>query len=129
MLTEVQIALIGVVVTGVLFALKMWRAAGGQEISTAALKWILFVLSIAMAVFFVLPVFPSFPVLTGDPAEVTSAVVVWVGALVSMGATILGFATLVYAVLTKGVLDNMVARKLDFYRMNKIHRDAMKAKK
>lgn len=112
MLTEVQIALIGFVATGVLWAMKMWAAGGGQEIPSVVLKWILFVISVVMSIIFALPVLPAFPVLVGDPAEVANLVVVWLGAILSMGATVLGFATAIYAVLTKGVLANAVKRRL-----------------
>jgi hypothetical protein len=111
MLTEIQVALIGIVATGVLWGLKMWNAAGGEEISSGVLKWILFVLSVGMSIFFALPVLPAFPVLAGDPSAISTAIVVWLGAVINMGATVLGFATLVYAVLTKGVLGNAVKRK------------------
>jgi len=120
MLTEVQIALIGIVATGILWALKMWRAAGGQEISPGVLKWILFLISIGMAVAFALPILPAFPALVGDPAEVSVLIVTWLGAIVSMAATVLGFATAVYLVLTKGVLGNAVARKLEAAKLKEI---------
>ena len=128
MLTEVQIALIGVVVTGILFGLKMWRAAGGEEISAGVLKWILFVISIGMSIFFAIPVLPAFPVLVGDPTVISTAVVIWIGALASMAATVLGFATAIYLVLTQGVMGNAVARKLLQVRQINKHGAIGKAK-
>jgi len=112
MLTEVQIALVMVVVTGILFALKMWRAAGGTEISNGTLKWILFLIALPIAWFFALPVIPAFPALVGEPDVISVLLITWIGSVASMGATFLGFATLVYAVLIKGVLGNAVKRKL-----------------
>jgi hypothetical protein len=112
MLTEVQIALIGFVATGVLWAMKMWAAGGGQEIPSVVLKWILFVISVVMSIVFALPILPAFPVLVGDPGAIANLVIVWLGAILSMGATVLGFATAIYQVLTKGVLANAVKRRL-----------------
>lgn len=112
MLTEVQLTIISLVVAAILWALKMWRAAGGQEVSDTVLKWILFVVAGVMAFIFAVPTLPVFPALVGDPAVITNAVIVWLGAVISMAATLLGFATAIFLVLTQGVIGNQIKRKL-----------------
>ena len=112
MLTEPQLTIISLVVAAILWVLKMWRAAGGQEITDTVLKWILFVFAGVLAFIFAVPVIPAFPAMVGDPTVITNAVVVWLGAVVSMAATLLGFATAIFLVLTKGVIGNQIKRKL-----------------
>jgi hypothetical protein len=112
MLTEPQLTIISLVVAAILWVLKMWRAAGGQEISDTVLKWILFAFAGILAFVFAVPAIPVFPALVGDPTVITNAVVAWLGAVVSMAATLLGFATAIFLVLTQGVIGNMVKKTL-----------------
>jgi hypothetical protein len=112
MLTEPQLTIISLIVAAILWVLKMWRAAGGQEISDTVLKWILFVFAGVLAFIFAVPVIPVFPAMVGDPAVITNAVIVWLGAVVSMAATLLGFATAIFLVLTQGIIGKQIKNKI-----------------
>jgi len=111
-LTEVQIGLIGIVGAGVLWLFKLWRATSGNDVEPVTATWVLFGISLVLAFIFAAPVFPMFPVLAGDPGVISTAIGSWVLAVVTIGTTILGFATLVYAALAKIVLDQVVKKTL-----------------
>ena len=111
-LTEVQIALIGIVALVIVQGLRLWKATTGTEFEQVTLTWIMFGIAVVLAYFFAAPAIPAFPVLAGDPTVIVGALFGWLATVVTVGAAILGFATLVYAVLEKAVMQNMVKKTL-----------------
>ena len=111
-LTEVQMYVIGVFASALVYVLKLI----GENFPKFTIKreWltaVLYVVSGALALMwsgFVLPVFAAF----SDPITFVSAVLGWVSAvLVALGPAV-GFATLIYNIFLKKVLDSAAAKIL-----------------
>ena len=109
-LTEVQMYVIGVFASALVYVLKLI----GENFPKFTIKreWltaVLYVVSGALALMwsgFVLPVFAAF----SDPITFVSALLGWVSAvLVALGPAV-GFATLIYNLFLKKVLDGAVVR-------------------
>ena len=111
-LTEVQMYVIGVFASALVYVLKLI----GENFPKFTIKreWltaVLYVVSGALALMwsgFVLPVFAAF----SDPITFVSALLGWVSAvLVALGPAV-GFATLIYNIFLKKVLDSAAAKIL-----------------
>ena len=111
-LTEVQMYVIGVVGSALVYVLKLI----GENFPKFTIKreWltaVLYVVSGALALMwsgFMLPVFAAF----SDPITFVSALLGWVSAvLVALGPAV-GFATLIYNIFLKRVLDSAAAKML-----------------
>lgn len=111
-LTEVQMYVIGVFASALVYVLKLI----GENFPKFTIKreWltaVLYVVSGALALMwsgFVLPVFAAF----SDPITFVSALLGWVSAvLVALGPAV-GFATLIYNIFLKKVLDSAAAKML-----------------
>ena len=109
-LTEVQMYVIGVFASALVYVLKLI----GENFPKFTIKreWltaVLYVVSGALALMwsgFMLPVFAAF----SDPITFVSALLGWVSAvLVALGPAV-GFATLIYNLFLKKVLDGAVVR-------------------
>ena len=111
-LTEVQMYVIGVFASALVYVLKLI----GENFPKFTIKreWltaVLYVVSGALALMwsgFVLPVFAAF----SDPITFVSALLGWISAvLVALGPAV-GFATLIYNIFLKKVLDSAAAKIL-----------------
>ena len=111
-LTEVQMYVIGVFASALVYVLKLI----GENFPKFTIKreWltaVLYVVSGALALMwsgFMLPVFAAF----SDPITFVSALLGWVSAvLVALGPAV-GFATLIYNIFLKKVLDSAAAKFL-----------------
>ena len=111
-LTEVQMYVIGVFASALVYVLKLI----GENFPKFTIKreWltaVLYVVSGALALMwsgFMLPVFAAF----SDPITFVSALLGWVSAvLVALGPAV-GFATLIYNIFLKKVLDGAAAKML-----------------
>lgn len=111
-LTEVQMYVIGVFASALVYVLKLI----GENFPKFTIKreWltaVLYVVSGALALMwsgFVVPVFSAF----SDPITFVSALLGWVSAvLVALGPAV-GFATLIYNIFLKKVLDGAAAKML-----------------
>lgn len=111
-LTEVQMYVIGVFASALVYVLKLI----GENFPKFTIKreWltaVLYVVSGALALMwsgFMLPVFAAF----SDPITFVSALLGWVSAvLVALGPAV-GFATLIYNIFLKKVLDSAAAKML-----------------
>lgn len=109
-LTEVQMYVIGVVGSALVYVLKLI----GEKFPKFSIKreWLtalLYVVSFGLALLwsgFVLPAFAAFT----DPITFVSALLGWVSAvLVALGPAV-GFATLIYNIFLKKVLDGAALR-------------------
>jgi len=111
-LTEVQMYVIGVFASALVYVLKLI----GENFPKFTIKreWltaVLYVVSGALALMwsgFMLPVFAAF----SDPITFVSALLGWISAvLVALGPAV-GFATLIYNIFLKKVLDSAAAKIL-----------------
>ena len=111
-LTEVQMYVIGVFASALVYVLKLI----GENFPKFTIKreWLtalLYAVSFGLAMLwsgFVLPVFAAF----SDPITFVSALLGWVSAvLVALGPAV-GFATLIYNIFLKKVLDSAAAKIL-----------------
>ena len=107
-LTEVQMFVIGAVASVIVWIVKFARENWGG-IPAGWLTAAVYVVSAVLAWFFAPLALPSFPPFI-DLASFVPAFLDWIGALLVPLSAFVGFATLVYNVLLKQVLDTAGAR-------------------
>jgi len=107
-LTEVQLFLIGAVASVIVWVVKFVREQGGA-INAGWLTAGVYVVSAALAYFFAPVVLPPLPPFV-DLATFIPAILQWFGDLLVPLSAFVGFATLVYNVLLKQVLDSTGAK-------------------
>jgi len=107
-LTEVQLFVIGTVASVLVWLVKFIRSRWG-EINPGWLTAFVYVASGLLAFFFAPLVLPPWPAFV-DLATFVPALLGWFGALLVPLSGFVGFATLVYNVLLKQVLDAAGAR-------------------
>jgi hypothetical protein len=103
MLTEIQLFVIGTVASAIVWVLKFYKG----QLSPGWLTGGVYVVSFVLAWFFAPLALPAFPPFV-DLASFVPALLGWVGDLLIPLSAFVGFATLVYNVLLKSVLDNYV---------------------
>ncbi len=103
MLTDMQLIVIGIVASAIVWTLKLTQA----KLSAGWLSALVYVVAAALAYIFVPVALPAFPPFT-DLATFIPAVIAWVGALLIPLSAFAGFATLVYNVLLKTILEKYV---------------------
>jgi len=106
--TEVQLFLIGIAASVIIWLVKFWRGQGGS-INPGWLTAGVYLVSLVLAWFFAPVALPPFPPFV-DLASFVPAFLGWLGELLIPLSAFVGFATLVYNVLLKQVLDNVGAR-------------------
>ena len=107
-LTDVQLFIIGAAASIVVWVVKLLRSKGG-DISTPWLTALVYVASAVLAWVFAPVALPPLPPFV-DLATFIPALLVWIGDLLVPLSAFVGFATLVYNVFLKQVLDNLGAR-------------------
>jgi len=107
-LTEVQLFVIGTVATILVWLVKFIRGRWG-DINAGWLTACVYAVSAGLAFFFAPLALPSLPPFV-DLASYVPAFLGWIGALLVPLSAFVGFATLVYNVLLKQVLDAAGAR-------------------
>ena len=107
-LLEWQLVLVGLVASFVLWVLKL-LAAKGWSPSREVVAIALYVISFVLALLFQTITFPAFPGCTDAPTCV-SAVINYIGTLLTVAAPITGLAYLIYNVLLKRVLEGALAK-------------------
>ena len=103
MLTEVQLFVVATIASGIVWLLAQYKGS----IPAGWLTTGVYVVSLGLAFFFAplaLPPFPSY----GDAVTFVQALIAWIGAALVPLSSFVGFATLVYNVLLKSVLDKYV---------------------
>lgn len=114
-----QIMILGFVATIVAAGINLYLQKRGQK---PGRRWItvgLYVIAVILAYFWakpLLPVFPVFPAPVDDPGAFASLVIVWLGnmvvflgELIAAASSVVGFATMIYNVLLKQVVDKVGA--------------------
>ena len=107
-ITPDQVILIGFIAAGIAQAIKLIAAASGKTIGRKWVTGILFALSIGIAVLWsssILPPFPDFATIPPDPSIQVGAVIVWLGQIIAVSASVIGFATAIYNLLLQKVFD------------------------
>jgi len=104
-ITPEQVIIIGFIAAGLGQLLKVGIAMLGISLDRKWLTVALFGFSLAIAYFWAAPIVPVFPVLAADPSAAGSAVVAWLGSLLSVASVIIGFATLIYNLLLQKVFE------------------------
>lgn len=108
--TEVQMYVIGVIASAVLYGLKLLAARFPQwTIKRDWLTILLYALALGLSTFWggiVVPAFASF----SDPVTFVAAVFGWITALLIALAPSVSFATLIYNILLKRVFDNWAGK-------------------
>jgi len=100
MLTEVQLIVIGLVASLIVWLLKLANADASSGWLTVAV----YAVSLGLAWVFAPLVLPPFPACV-DVAACVSDVVAWVGDLLVPISAFVGFATLIYNTLLKTILE------------------------
>lgn len=97
-----QAAILGVIASGIVFALNAYAKYAGKMLRREILAVIVYVVSVVAAWIWSAPALPTLP--TGaDPASLGSAYIAFGLTLLEQGALVLGFATLVYNWVLKRV--------------------------
>ena len=103
-MSEIQLFVIGAVASVIVWLLKLAKA----NIKSGWLTVGVYVVALVLAFFFASPVLPVFPACV-DLVTCVPLVLAWIGDLLVPISAFVGFATLVYNVLLKQVLDNYAA--------------------
>lgn len=103
MLTEVQLFVIASVASLIVYGLKLAKVTT----KPAWLTVLLYGVSLVLAFFFAPLAIPPFPPF-GDILIFVPALIAWIGELLVPISALVGFATLIYNVLLKMVLDKWV---------------------
>ena len=103
MLTEIQLFIIATVASVIVWLLKTWKG----NLSSGVLTVGVYIVSLVLAFFFAPLALPPLPPFV-DMATYVPALIAWIGALLIPLSAFVGFATLVYNVLLKAVLDKYV---------------------
>jgi len=107
-MTEVQLFLIGAFASAVVWLVKFLRSKG-KEISSGWLTAGVYAASAVLAFLFAPLVLPALPAYT-DLVTFVPALLAWVGDLLVPLSAFVGFATLVYNVFLKAVMDGIAAK-------------------
>lgn len=116
-LTAAQIMILGVIATLIAAGVNLYMKRAGSK---PGRRWItvgLYVIAIILGYVWgrpLLPVFPAFPAPVEDASLYAVAIIEWMGLfvvflgkLVAAASSVVGFATLIYNVLLKNVLDKL----------------------
>ena len=97
------VILSSVLIPVVVQALKWIAAWFGVVWKEGTLMVICFVLGAGVALIWLMPTFPAFPVFAGDPADVTKNVIDWLGGALSVIGSVFGLATFIYRFILAAV--------------------------
>jgi hypothetical protein len=103
MLTEVQLFVIATVASAIVWLLKFAK----QPVSAGWLTTAVYVVSFFLAFLFAPLIVPAFPPFV-DVVTFVQALIAWVGDFLLAFSPFVGFATLIYNVLLKAVLEKYV---------------------
>lgn len=97
-----QAVILGVIASGIVFALNAYVKYTGKKLRREILTVIVYAVSVGIAWIWSAPLLPNLPAGT-EPATLGSAYIAFGLALLEQGALVLGFATLVYNWVLKRV--------------------------
>jgi pilus assembly protein Flp/PilA len=101
-----QAVLLGLIASGLVFALNIFAKSNNKKISRNWLTVIVYGLSVVFAFMWSSPALPAFPS-GSDPSTVSQAYAAFAMELLKQGSIILGFSTLIYNWLLKRIDENI----------------------
>lgn len=106
--TDIQVMYIGVVSVVVAQVLKFLIASKwGAKLDRKYVTVGLFVIALILAYLWAGPLLPAWPALIEDPGLYAVAIIGWIGRLVLVASTVIGFAKLIYDLLLAKVFDSL----------------------
>lgn len=99
------VILSSVLIPMVVQGLKWIAAWAGVVWKEKTLMIICFVLGVGVAFLWLRPIFPAFPLISGDPAEFAGLILDWVAGALSVVGSVFGLATFVYQFILRSVFD------------------------
>jgi len=109
-ISEVTLFVIGLAASIIVWGIKTYQIKSGKDIPTVILQWLVYGVSLVLALIFQLPVLPEISFL-GSPVEIIGAGFAWIGALLTSIAPAFTFATLVYTTLLKSIMEKLTPAK------------------
>lgn len=106
-ITAEQGLLIGVIAAIIAQLVKLWAAKSGKAIPQLILSLVIFVVSLVLAYLWARPAIPAWPAPVADPMAYALLIVGWIGQLIVLAGTLLGFAKVVYDLLLKTVFEKL----------------------
>lgn len=100
-----QIAILGFVALVLIQVIKLIVAKSGTALSYKVLIWMLYAISVVMALIFMAPSMPPLPVFAGEPGVIVVAVLNYAGVWIVFVGGIAGTAGLVYDVIAKKIFE------------------------
>jgi len=100
---------IGIIATLLAAGIKFYEARTGKVVQTVVKQWIVFGLSLAIALIASVPVLPPLH-LGGDPTQIVGGLITWVSQLIAAVGPYFTVATLVYTTLLKQLVDKQARR-------------------
>jgi multisubunit Na+/H+ antiporter MnhB subunit len=101
-MTPVQLGIVTIVVSVMVQAYKLYRSKTGNELPKKTIKYVVYVLSFAAAVFFSgidwLALFATFPLPGAEPTLFADALVAFLGVIVANVGAVMGVAVAVYEI-------------------------------
>ena len=107
--TPEQVIIIGLVATVVVFVVSTLSQQLGWTPNREVLTIGVYVVSFGLAVVFNPQALPAFPAYT-DPSQFSTALIAYLGVLLSSLSSFAGIATLIYNVLLKKVLEGLATK-------------------
>jgi hypothetical protein len=102
---EAALTLVAVLLVWTVNFLFRWK---GIKLHRAWLTSGLYVLALLLTLLFQPALFPAWPVLSGESRQIASAIYSWIGMLIIAGGPIVAYATGLYNILLKRVLDKLL---------------------
>ena len=104
---EWQLMVVGVIASVIARGLQIYAAKKGQPLGTVVTQWVIYVISLPLAIWFGGFAFPALPVFTGEPSAILQELARFVGELAVGVGLLIGNATLVYQALKKYVYEKI----------------------
>ena len=104
-LTGEQVILIGVVASIVVQMVKLAAGWFGISLHRKGITFVLFGISLILAVLFVRPAVPAWPVLSADPGAAALLIAAYLTDWIALLSAIVGFAVVIYNILLQKVFD------------------------
>ena len=92
---------IGAVAAVIAQLVKLWAAKSGKQVPQLLLSLVIFVVSLVLAYLWARPAIPAWPAPVPDPMVYALLILGWIGELIVLAGTLLGFAKVIYDLLFK----------------------------
>ena len=106
-LTALQLMIIGAIAAVIAQLVKLWAAKSGKAVPQLILSLVIFGVSLVLAYLWARPAIPAWPAPVADPMAYALLIIGWIGQLIVLAGTLLGFAKVVYDSLLKTVFEKI----------------------